>query len=170
MGQHQLLHHLLPCKPRCPALPDQASHTELPGNPPPTRSHLPAGPAGSCGCSLQPVHLVVLEHRLLAVLAHPAGKLGLRLLNRVRKLVAPALGLVEGPVGLPPGRKHEEGRAQSCGLARRWGTPTMPGGVGEWQQRWRQQRQRRRRQRLPFGTSLRRTRRRDTGCTSAGSE
>lgn len=50
--------------------------------------------------SLDPVHLVVLDHRNLAVLAHPARKLGLRVLQRVREVVRHATRLVERPVCL----------------------------------------------------------------------
>ena len=60
------------------------------------RVHTCGGSAGA----LQPVDFVVFEDGELAVLAHPAGKLGLRRLRRVRKLVEPTLRLVERPVCL----------------------------------------------------------------------
>jgi len=50
--------------------------------------------------ALQPVNFVVLENGELAVLAHPASKLGLRGLRRIRELVPPALWLVKRPVCL----------------------------------------------------------------------
>ena len=59
-------------------------------------SHLP----------LETVHLVVLEHRQLAVLSHPARKLGLVLLDRVCKVVLVAGSTVKWPVRLwAPRRK-----------------------------------------------------------------
>jgi hypothetical protein len=43
-----------------------------------------------------------LQHSQLAVLAHPGRELRLLLLSGIRKVVAAAGGLVEGPVGLQP--------------------------------------------------------------------
>lgn len=63
-------------------------------------THLTPWTAGSLCRALQAVHLVILEHRELAVLPHPGSKLGFLLLHSIRKLVAPALGAVERPVGL----------------------------------------------------------------------
>ena len=50
--------------------------------------------------ALQPIDFVIFEDGELAVLAHPAGELGLRRLRRVRELVPLALWLVEWPVCL----------------------------------------------------------------------
>ena len=47
---------------------------------------------------LKPLDLVVLQDRNLSVLSHPLCELRLRRLDRVRKVVPPAHGLVKGPV------------------------------------------------------------------------
>lgn len=83
--------------------------------PPGQHPHLTAGPAGCLRGALQPVHLVVLDHGLLAVRPHPGSKLGLLLLDGVGKLVAPALRLVERPVRLH-GEQRRVGKSRRTTL------------------------------------------------------